>query len=107
MGQAAEDLLDGTCNPDGSWSREVLEGGSFKFPSIEHKAIAQDHRTRYAIKKLKSIGIKPKQELVGERIRLSFNWKGQAIIFWPFTGWHTGKSIKDGRGIKNLIKQLK
>lgn len=37
---------------------------------------------------------------------LQFNHKGHVITFFPFSGWHTGKTIKDGRGIKNLLKQL-
>lgn len=29
------------------------------------------------------------------------------VLFYPFSGWHTGKSIKDGRGINKLLKQIK
>lgn len=36
-----------------------------------------------------------------------FFYKGGNVIFWPYTGWHSGETIKDGRGIKNLIKQIK
>ena len=36
-----------------------------------------------------------------------FNFKGQPVKFFPYSGWHTGKSIKDGRGLQNLLKQLK
>lgn len=35
-----------------------------------------------------------------------FLWKGHMVKFYPYSGWHTGKSITDGRGFKNLIKQL-
>lgn len=28
------------------------------------------------------------------------------IHFFPYSGWHTGKCIKDGRGFKNLYNQL-
>ena len=31
----------------------------------------------------------------------------EKVKFFPYSGWHTGKSIKDGRGIENLLKQLK
>jgi hypothetical protein len=37
---------------------------------------------------------------------LLFQYKGATIRFYPFTGWHTGKTIKDGRGLNNLLKQL-
>ena len=35
------------------------------------------------------------------------NPNGFKIHFFPYTGWHTGKGIKDGRGLQNLLKQLK
>lgn len=38
--------------------------------------------------------------------RLEFEYKGSKIMFWPYSGWHSGKTIKDGRGFKKLIKQL-
>lgn len=38
---------------------------------------------------------------------LHFIYKGETVIFYPFSGWHTGKTIKDGRGLQNLLKQLK
>jgi len=31
---------------------------------------------------------------------------GSTINFFPYSGWHSGKSIEDGRGFKNLLKQL-
>lgn len=37
---------------------------------------------------------------------LTFIHKGQAVQYFPYSGWHTGKSIKDGRGLNNLLKQL-
>ena len=38
---------------------------------------------------------------------LTFQFKGCDVLYYPYSGWHTGKSIKDGRGLKNLLKQLK
>jgi len=38
---------------------------------------------------------------------LEFMFKGAKVKYFPFTGWASGKSIKDGRGFKNLINQLK
>lgn len=35
-----------------------------------------------------------------------FLYKGNTIRFYPYSGWATGKSIKDGRGLNNLLKQL-
>lgn len=28
------------------------------------------------------------------------------ILLYPYSGWHTGKSIKDGRGLNKLLRQL-
>lgn len=28
------------------------------------------------------------------------------VLFWPYTGWHSGKSINDGRGLDHLLEQL-
>lgn len=38
--------------------------------------------------------------------KIEFDFKGEKVSFWPYTGWASGKSIEDGRGIKKLLKQL-
>lgn len=38
---------------------------------------------------------------------ISFTYKGNIIRFHAYTGWASGKSIKDGRGLQNLLNQLK
>lgn len=58
----------------------------------------------YALNMLKEIGLEPKQ--LGETT-IEFIFKGHSIRLFPYSGWHTGKSIKDGRGIEKLLKQLK
>lgn len=42
-----------------------------------------------------------------ENQRFEFTFKGERVWLYPYTGWHTGKTIKDGRGISNLLKQIK
>jgi hypothetical protein len=37
----------------------------------------------------------------------SFIFRGEKVKMFPYSGWHTGKTVKDGRGIKNLLKQIK
>lgn len=37
---------------------------------------------------------------------LKFMYKGNEISVFPYSGWFSGKGIKDGRGIHNLLKQL-
>lgn len=38
---------------------------------------------------------------------IKFIWKDEVVTFFPYSGWHTGKTIKDGRGLSKLLKQLK
>lgn len=37
---------------------------------------------------------------------VTFVHGGNTIRYFPFTGWATGKGIRDGRGFVNLIRQL-
>lgn len=39
--------------------------------------------------------------------RFEFTYNEETVKFWPYSGWHSGKSIKDGRGFNNLLKQIK
>ena len=38
---------------------------------------------------------------------LKFEYKGSIVTIYPYSGWHTGKTIKDGRGTEKLINQIK
>lgn len=38
---------------------------------------------------------------------IQFVFKKQTVTFYPYSGWASGKGIKDGRGLENLLKQLK
>jgi len=69
----------------------------------EREAEFQPKRIEYAIDKLNSI-----VSLTSiTETEIQFYWKGELIKFFPYSGWHTGKSIKDGRGIEKLLNQLK
>jgi len=60
-------------------------------------------RFEYAISQLEKMGyyIAYKDDT---KIRFEFN--NHIVTLFPYSGWHTGKSIQDGRGLKNLLKQL-
>lgn len=60
-------------------------------------------RLQYAISILKEKGVK---DLRWTDKEISFAFKSEIVKFFPYSGWHTGKSIKDGRGLNNLLKQL-
>jgi hypothetical protein len=38
---------------------------------------------------------------------LTFDFKGKAVKHYVYSGWHSGKSITDGRGLSRLIDQIK
>lgn len=61
-------------------------------------------RMDFALNILKSIGIEP-DEVTDKSI--TFTWKGESVTFWAYSGWFSGKSVTDGRGINNLVKQLR
>lgn len=37
---------------------------------------------------------------------LIFTFNGKRVHFWPYSGWHSGATIKDGRGLNKLLRQL-
>ena len=60
-------------------------------------------RINFAINELSKLGIQVQAET---NTMISFLFEGQIIHYYPYSGWHTGKGIKDGRGWENLKKQL-
>jgi len=70
---------------------------------IDKQNKLEPKRIEHAAHKLISLGYDVKQT----GVVLQFQHNGETIRFYPYSGWHTGKGIKDGRGLKNLINQLK
>ena len=60
-------------------------------------------RIRYAVEKLTELGL---EIAFQNSTEIHFIWKGERVRLFAYTGWFTGKSVKDGRGIHNLLKQL-
>lgn len=60
-------------------------------------------RYDYALRELTKLGYKVKSICGG----LEFIHKGSPVKIYTYKGWFTGKTVKDGRGIANLLKQLK
>ena len=44
-------------------------------------------------------------EIIGTS-KLMFKHREEWITFFPYSGWASGKNIKDGRGLQSLLKQL-
>lgn len=104
MGEIADDIIDGVFD---YISGEYI-GEGVGFPRTKHgssnKADLEADRLKYAKEKITELGYVIIEESKSE---LSFMFNNQLVKIFPFTGWHTGKSIIDGRGIKNLLKQIK
>lgn len=64
----------------------------------------QPERMKFAQKALSHLGYTV--NVVSEN-EIQFIHKGETVKLYPYSGWFTGKSIKDGRGIANLLTQLK
>lgn len=69
----------------------------------EREAHLEPKRIETCKAKLEQMGYKVTQE----HVQLNFTYRGSKIQFWPYSGWHTGKTIVDGRGFNHLIKQLR
>lgn len=42
-----------------------------------------------------------------DEVKIVFDYKESPVTFYPYSGWASGKTIKDGRGLENLLNQLK
>lgn len=61
-------------------------------------------RWKYVLETLRDKGYVPEEDADNKCIRFSF--KGNTVTIWPYTGWFSGRGVKDGRGIKKLLKQI-
>ena len=68
----------------------------------DRQAALEPKRMDYAQAELLKLGIK----LSIYEKSIKFLHKGSVVTLWPYSGWHSGKTIKDGRGIHKLLKQL-
>jgi hypothetical protein len=70
---------------------------------IEKQKKEEAKRIDIAKAKLISIGFEIMFESKSE-LRIWF--RGKTVKLFPYSGWHTGPTIVDGRGLNKLIKQL-
>lgn len=72
-----------------------------------------DIQRQQELEPLRMAGCKKALEDMGFEVRevgstqLQFIFKGNKISFYPYSGWHSGKGIIDGRGFHKLVRQLK
>lgn len=70
----------------------------------EREVKLQPTRMSFAINVIEKLGY---EILSKNETTLIFRFKDAKITFYPYSGWHTGKTIIDGRGIEHLVKQIK
>ena len=69
----------------------------------EREKILQPRRMGKAKYKIRDLGF---TIIFSDETQLQFMYKGEKVNFFPYSGWHTGKSIIDGRGLYRLLNQL-
>lgn len=70
----------------------------------ERQIRLEPQRMEYAKKEITDLGCDIFEET---ETLLKFKFNGGIVTLFVYTGWHTGKTIKDGRGIEKLVKQIK
>ena len=70
----------------------------------ERRQSREGGRIDYAKRRFEEAGI---VYIYNENIKaIEFAYKGCVIRFFPYTGWASGRTIQDCRGIDNLLKQI-
>lgn len=64
----------------------------------------EPRRIEYAIRRIEQLG---HEITLRDNRKIQFKHKGHTVTFFPYSGWATGKTIDDGRGLDRLLKQLK
>lgn len=64
----------------------------------------EPERMKYALGKIVELGFEVSYQ---DNVKFCFEFKGCKVTLFPYSGWHTGRTINDGRGLENLLKQLK
>lgn len=60
-------------------------------------------RMEFAVNVIKHLGYEITYQ---DTTKVQFTFNGETVTLFAYSGWHTGKSITDGRGIEKLIKQI-
>jgi hypothetical protein len=71
--------------------------------NIERQNKLEPKRMQYAIDQIVNLGY---EIIYKDETKLKFEFMGGVVTLFPYSGWHTGKTIKDGRGLEKLIKQI-
>ena len=69
----------------------------------EREARLEPVRIRKAVDVLQKMGYETKVESKS----VTFIHNGNKLTYFPYSGWLSGKGVKDGRGLDNMLKQLR
>ena len=72
--------------------------------NIDAQLEAEPKRIEYAKQELSKLGYEITYE---DNTKIQFDYKGNTVTMFPYSGWYSGKKIKSGRGIHELLKLLK
>lgn len=72
--------------------------------NVERQIELEPQRLKYAKEQISNLGYEVSEHNGNE---LRFFHKGEIVKFFPYSGWATGATIKDGRGLRKLLNQLK
>ncbi len=70
----------------------------------DKEAALQPERMKFAKEQIEKLGYTITFE---DKTRLEFIFRNELVKIFPYSGWCTGKSIVDGRGIHKLLNQIK
>lgn len=72
--------------------------------NLEREQKLQPERMKFAQKAIANMGYT--LNVISEN-EIQFVHRGEVVKLFPYSGWFSGKSVKDGLGIANLLTQLK
>ena len=70
---------------------------------IERQQRLEPQRIEYAVRRIEELGYAVTER---DNVKIKFLFKGKPVTFYPYSGWATGATIIDGRGLRKLLKQI-
>lgn len=70
----------------------------------ERQMELEPQRIEYAKRKISELGYAITHE---DGNSIQFVHAGKTVTLYPYSGWFSGKTVRDGRGLHHLLQQLK
>lgn len=71
--------------------------------NIERQKKLEPSRMETAKSEINKLGY---QIIYENETQIVFMFKNEKITYFPYSGWASGKTIKDGRGLRKLLNQI-